>query len=57
MKEDEDIRELYEDDVAVYIGTWEIKCPHCGRWTPLIGNYWLARVKNKIGLSQMHLNI
>ncbi len=46
LKEDEDIRELYEDDVAVYIGTWEIKCPHCGRWTPLIGNYWLARVKN-----------
>ncbi|WP_367883162.1 hypothetical protein [Thermococcus peptonophilus] len=22
-----EIRELYDDDVAVYIGTWEVKCP------------------------------
>ncbi|NPA63330.1 MAG: DUF1156 domain-containing protein [Methanococci archaeon] len=54
LKEDEDIRELYEDDVAVYIGTWEIKCPHCGKWIPLIGNYWLARVKdNKKGYKRL----
>jgi putative DNA methylase len=45
LKEDQDIRDLYESDVAVYIGTWEIRCPHCGRWTPLIGNWWLARVR------------
>jgi len=44
LREDQDIRELYEEDVAVYIGTWEVKCPHCGKWTPLVGNWWLARV-------------
>ncbi|AGT36177.1 hypothetical protein N186_09205 [Thermofilum adornatum] len=41
---DPDIKELYDPDVAVYIGTWEVKCPHCGKYTPLIGNWWLARV-------------
>uniref|UniRef100_A0A7C1GCQ9 DUF1156 domain-containing protein n=1 Tax=Thermofilum adornatum TaxID=1365176 RepID=A0A7C1GCQ9_9CREN len=41
---DPDIKELYNPDVAVYIGTWEVKCPHCGKYTPLIGNWWLARV-------------
>ncbi|MBC7123664.1 MAG: DUF1156 domain-containing protein, partial [Pseudothermotoga sp.] len=46
LKNDPEIRELYDDDVAVYIGTWEIRCPHCGRWTPAIGNFWLARVKD-----------
>ncbi|AEC52115.1 hypothetical protein PNA2_1200 [Pyrococcus sp. NA2] len=46
LKKDPEIGELYDDDVAVYIGTWEVKCPHCGRWTPAIGNYWLARVKD-----------
>ncbi len=45
LKEDPDVGELYEDDVAVYIGTWEIQCPVCGRYTPLVGNWWLARVK------------
>ncbi len=49
LREDPDIKELYEDDVAVYIGTWEVKCPHCGRWTPLVGNWWLARVKDSKG--------
>uniref|UniRef100_A0A7C3WJQ2 DUF1156 domain-containing protein n=1 Tax=Thermofilum pendens TaxID=2269 RepID=A0A7C3WJQ2_THEPE len=44
---DPDIRELYGDDVAVYIGTWEVKCPVCGRYTPLVGNWWLARVKGR----------
>ncbi len=42
LREDPVIRELY--DAAVYIGTWEVKCPHCGRWTPIVGNWWLARV-------------
>ncbi|WP_069806661.1 DUF1156 domain-containing protein [Vulcanisaeta thermophila] len=46
LKNDLDIKELYDEDVAVYIGTWEIKCPVCGRHTPLIGNWWLARVKS-----------
>jgi len=53
LKEDEDIKELYEGDVAVYIGTWEVKCPHCARWTPLVGNWWLARVKNKEGYKRL----
>jgi len=42
LREDPVIRELYDADV--YIGTWEVKCPHCGRWTPIVGNWWLARV-------------
>jgi len=46
LREDSDIRELY-DDVAVYIGTWEILCPHCGKWTPIVGNWWLARVSKE----------
>ncbi|MCD6443384.1 DUF1156 domain-containing protein [Candidatus Bathyarchaeota archaeon] len=45
LKEDPDIQELYDPDVAVYIGSWEVKCPHCGRWTPIVGNWWLARVR------------
>ncbi|ABN69683.1 putative DNA methylase [Staphylothermus marinus F1] len=45
LKNDQDLKELYDEDIAVYIGTWEVQCPHCKRYTPLIGNYWLARVK------------
>ncbi|MEZ0394792.1 MAG: DUF1156 domain-containing protein, partial [Desulfurococcaceae archaeon] len=45
LREDPDVKELYDQDVAVYIGTWEVRCPHCGRYTPLIGNWWLARVR------------
>lgn len=52
LREDPDIKELYDEDVAVYIGTWEIKCPHCGRYTPLIGNWWLARVAGKVEESE-----
>ncbi|XRO75082.1 DUF1156 domain-containing protein [Methanocaldococcus sp. 28A] len=53
LKEDEDIKELYDEDIAVYIGTWEIKCPHCGKFTPAIGNYWLARVKDSKGYKRL----
>jgi putative DNA methylase len=49
IKEDPDIKELYEPDVAVYIGTWEVKCPYCNKYTPLVGNYWLARVGEESG--------
>jgi len=45
LKSDPDIKELYDEDVAVYIGSWEIKCPHCGKWIPIVGNWWLARVR------------
>ncbi|MEM4730380.1 MAG: DUF1156 domain-containing protein, partial [Sulfolobales archaeon] len=44
--EDPDVVELYDRDTAVYIGTWEVKCGYCGRYTPLVGNWWLARVKS-----------
>ena len=47
LKEDPDIKELYDEDTAVYIGTWEAECPICGKRTPLVGNWWLARVKGK----------
>jgi len=53
LKEDPIIRELYEEDVAVYIGSWEIKCPNCGRWTSLVGNWWLARVKGEKGYERL----
>ncbi|MCE4628402.1 MAG: DUF1156 domain-containing protein, partial [Desulfurococcales archaeon] len=47
LRQDPDIQELYDDDTAVYIGTWEVRCPHCGKWTPLVGNWWLARVSKE----------
>jgi len=53
LRKDSDIRELYEEDVAVYIGTWEVRCPHCAKWIPLVGNWWLARVKNKEGYKRL----
>jgi len=49
LRQDPLIRELYDDNVAVYIGSWEVKCPHCKNWTPLVGNHWLSRVKNSEG--------
>ena len=39
----EDLKELYDADI--YIGTWEVRCPVCGRHTSLVGNWWLAKVK------------
>ena len=53
LREDSLIKKLYDEDTAVYIGSWEIKCPHCGRWTPLIGNWWLARVKGNKGYERL----
>jgi putative DNA methylase len=53
LKEDPTIKELYDEDVAVYIGTWEVRCPYCGRWTPIVGNWWLARVKGKKGYERL----
>lgn len=51
LQNDPDIKELYDPDVAVYIGTWEIR--HGDHWTPLIGNWWLGRVKDKKGLKAL----
>ena len=52
LKNDPEIRELYDEDIAVYIGTWEVKCPHSDHWTPIVGNWWLARVKDSKGKYQ-----
>ena len=49
LKQDPIIQLLYEPDVSVYIGSWEIKCPHCDKWTPLIGNWWLSKVSKSWG--------
>lgn len=43
LKKDLIIQQLYDFNVIAYIGSWEVKCPHCGKWTPLIANWWLAR--------------
>jgi len=53
LREDSLIKELYDDDIAVYIGSWEIKCPSCGKWTPLIGNWWLAKEGGKRGYKRL----
>jgi putative DNA methylase len=44
LRNDSEIQSLYADN-EVLIGSWEVKCPHCHGWTPLVGNYWLSRVK------------
>jgi putative DNA methylase len=51
LAEDPLVRELYDDDI--YIGTWEVRCPACGRHTPLVGNWWLARVKGRRGYERL----
>jgi len=47
----EETGELYDADI--YIGTWEVKCPVCGRYTPLVGNWWLARMRGKEGYERL----
>jgi putative DNA methylase len=40
---------LYEDNSG-FVGTWEVKCPHCGNYTPLVSQWWLLKIeKNKSG--------
>ncbi|WP_238842109.1 DUF1156 domain-containing protein [Sulfolobus sp. E11-6] len=36
-------KELYPYDG--YIGTWEVKCPACNKYTPLLNQFWLLRLK------------
>lgn len=52
LNQDEKIKTLY-NDASTSIGTWEVKCPTCKRWTPLVGNWWLARVKGKKGYKRL----
>lgn len=29
-------------EVKAYIHAWAVKCPYCGRETPIVGNWWLS---------------
>ena len=57
LRQDPLIQQLYEPDVAVYIGSWEIKCPICDKWTILVGNWWLARVAKKKGQKKTYTRV
>ncbi|MEJ2774629.1 DUF1156 domain-containing protein [Sulfolobaceae archaeon RB850M] len=41
---EEDVKELY-GDASGFVGTWEVKCPHCGNYTPLVNKWWLLEIK------------
>jgi putative DNA methylase len=40
---EEKVGHLYHRGDLVYIGTWFVKCPKCGFWTPLVKDWWLDR--------------
>ncbi|QIW23756.1 DUF1156 domain-containing protein [Sulfolobus sp. S-194] len=40
----EDVKELYQDN-AGFVGTWEVKCPVCENYTPLVNQWWLLALK------------
>jgi putative DNA methylase len=39
-----DVKELY-GEYSGFVGTWEVKCPHCGNYTPLVYQWWLSVAK------------
>ena len=41
---EKDVKELY-GDYAGFVGTWEVKCPVCGNYTPLVKQWWLLKLK------------
>ncbi len=47
LRHDSLIQQLYDSDVAVYIGSWNVRCPICKKFTILVGNWWLARLSKK----------
>jgi len=47
LESDRLVKQLYDSDVAAYIGSWSIKCPICNKWTILVANWWLARTFKK----------
>ena len=53
LRKDPLIKLLYDEDVAVNIGSWEVKCPTCRKWTLIVGNWWLARVKGGKGYRRL----
>jgi putative DNA methylase len=46
------IKDLY-DDADVFIGSWEVKCINCNKWTPLVGSWWLAKEGGKKGYKRI----
>lgn len=40
---EENVKELYGDTTG-YVGTWEVKCPRCGNYTPLVNQWWLLKL-------------
>jgi putative DNA methylase len=40
------IKEISEKwyDATGYVGSWEVKCPHCGNYTPLVNQWWLLKL-------------
>ena len=41
---EDDVKELY-GEYSGFVGTWEVKCPHCGNYTPLVNQWWLLSLK------------
>jgi len=51
---EDDVKELY-GEYSGFVGTWEVKCPHCGNYTPLVKQWWLLALekgKKKEGESE-----
>ncbi len=36
-----------EKEIAAYIWAWQVKCTQCGFENPIVGQWWLARKKDK----------
>ncbi|MFP3203748.1 MAG: DUF1156 domain-containing protein, partial [Sulfolobus sp.] len=41
---EDDVKILYGESSG-FVGTWEVKCPHCGNYTPLVNQWWLLALK------------
>ncbi|WP_342765570.1 DUF1156 domain-containing protein [Thermofilum sp.] len=41
---EDDVKKLY-GEYSGFVGTWEVKCPHCGNYTPLVNQWWLLALK------------
>lgn len=43
---EDDVKELY-GEYSGLVGTWEVKCPHCGNYTPLVNQWWLLALEGR----------
>ncbi|BCU70063.1 DUF1156 domain-containing protein [Stygiolobus caldivivus] len=41
----EEVKDLYQGN-AGFVGTWEVKCPVCGNYTPLVYSWWLLALRS-----------